>query len=272
MEYSIQTRVIEIVSEAAKLQNIDFLLIGAYARNLFLMNNPAVPIPRWTYDVDVACQVRNWEEYHALVQVLIEKYGFRRDSSNKHRLLFEKEDMPLDIIPFGGVENSNGEIFWPPNFDTCLNVRGFKAALHSADEMSIGRTMVKIIKPPLFALLKLISYLDDNSRTKDLKDFCFVANNYFDITDADARVYANAGPDADILEKEDFDYIVAGAELIGRDSVSIDKQLSSETAALILAYNESDKLTIALSQACALSPANSKRIISGLLDEIIRNS
>ncbi len=272
MENSIQTRVIEIVSEAAKQQNIDFLLIGAYARNLFLMDKPAVPIPRWTYDVDVACQVRNWEEYQALVQSLVEKYDFRRDPSSKHRLLWGKEDMPLDIIPFGGVENSKGEIFWPPNFDTCLNVRGFKAALHSADEIPIGRTKVKIIKPPLFALLKLISYLDDNSRTKDLKDFYFVANNYFDITDVGARVYADAGPDADILEKENFDYIVAGAELIGRDCGSIDKQLSSEIAALISAYNENDKLTIALSKACALSPTNSKRVISGMLNEIIRSS
>jgi len=59
MANSIQTRVIEIVSEAAKQKNIDFLLIGAYARNLFLMDKPAVPIPRWTYDVDVACQVRH---------------------------------------------------------------------------------------------------------------------------------------------------------------------------------------------------------------------
>ena len=38
-----QTRAIEIVSKAAKQQKIDFLLIGAYARNLFLMGKPTVP-------------------------------------------------------------------------------------------------------------------------------------------------------------------------------------------------------------------------------------
>ncbi len=272
MENNTQTRAIEIVSKAAKQQKIDFLLIGAYARNLFLMGKPAVPIPRWTYDVDIACQVRNWREYQALVQTLIEKYEFRRDSSQTHRLLFGKEDMPLDIIPFGGIENDKGEIFWPPDFDTSLNVRGFKAALHSADEIKTGRTKVKVIKPPLFALLKMLAYLDDNSRTKDLKDFYFVADNYLDIIDADARVYADAAPDADILEKENFDCIAAGAELIGRDCVNIDKQLSSEIAALISANNKNDKLVIALSRACALSPANAERIISGMLNEIIRRS
>ena len=122
--------------------------------------------------------------------------------------------MPLDIIPFGDIENDKGEIFWPPDFDTSLNVRGFKAALHCADEIPTGRAKVKVIKPPLFALLKLISYLNDNSRTKDLNDFYFVVNHYLDIIDADARVYADAAPDADILEAENFDCIVAGAELI----------------------------------------------------------
>lgn len=272
MENNTQTRMIEIVSEVAKQKKIDFLLIGAYARNLFISGKPAVPIPRWTYDVDIACQVHNWKEYQALVQTLIEKYDFRRDSSNLHRLLFGEENMPLDIIPFGDIENDKGEIFWPPDFDISLNVRGFKAALHCADEIPQGRAKVKVIKPPLFALLKLISYLSDNSRTKDLKDFYFVVNHYLDIIDTDARVYADAAPDADILEAENFDCIVAGAELIGRDCVDIDKQLSSEIAAFISSNNENDKLVIALSRACALSPITSKRMISGMLNEIIRRS
>ncbi|OGV50663.1 MAG: hypothetical protein A2017_16565 [Lentisphaerae bacterium GWF2_44_16] len=269
MENNVQTSVIEIVSEAAKLKNIDFLLIGAYARNLFIMNKPTVPTPRWTYDVDVACQVKDWKEYHALVQILLDEYNFRRDPSKIHRFLFGDEDMPLDIIPFGGIENSKGEIFWPPDFDTSLNVRGFTVALHSADEIQIGRTiMVKVIKPPLFALLKLISYLDDNSRTKDLSDFYFVANHYFDIIDVDARVYADNALDADILDNDDFDWIVAGAELIGRDCVAIDKKLSSEIGKFISSYNKEDKLTIALSKACSLPPAYSKRIISAMLHEL----
>jgi predicted nucleotidyltransferase len=271
---NIQTRIIEIVSEAARLRNIDFLLIGAYARNIFLKNKPDVPIPRYTYDVDVACQVKDWSEYHALLEILIDKYAFKNDARKRHRLLFGKDNAPLDVIPFGGIENEDGEIFWPPDFDACINVRGFRAALFSADEVEIGKTSVKVIKPSLFALLKLVSYLEDNSRTKDLKDFYFMASQYFDIIDANSRIYADNAPDADILEKDEFDWTVAGAELIGRDCIAIDRQFSKEAADLIHKYerNKDSALIIALSQTCALSPEYSRKIIFRMLDELLSDS
>jgi predicted nucleotidyltransferase len=260
-------RIIEFVSEAALHKNIDFLLIGAYARDIFLKGTSIIATPRMTYDIDVACQVKNWKEYNSLIKILIEDYGFRPAKGHKQRLLSE-DDIPLDIVPFGEIENQNGEIAWPPDFDENMSVIGFQVAYASGNKIYIGTTKIKIIKPELFALLKIVSFIQTPSRTKDLKDFYFIADNYFEIIDADAKIYAPNGIDADILLPEDYDFTVAGAELIGRDCSRIDDQLSNQIMAMINDYNTEDQLSIDLVSTCNIKGDLSQRIISGLSDGI----
>jgi len=211
--------------------------------------------------------VTSWEEYRDLLQYLIDHGDLVQSSDCRHRLIFREESIPLDVIPFGGIEDANGAISWPPDFDQTMNVCGFKTALHSALLCPVGKTMVRVIVPPIFALLKWSSFLDDNSRTKDLKDFYFLAQNYFDIIDAEKRVYATAAPDADILSDDDFDYTVAGAKLIGRDCARIDQSLSRTIAERITADLD-DRVTLGLIQSCNLNFAMSKKLLTGFISGI----
>jgi len=40
--------------------------------------------------------------------------------------------MEVDLIPFGGLENADGTISWPPDGDTVMSVLGFKEALEAS--------------------------------------------------------------------------------------------------------------------------------------------
>jgi predicted nucleotidyltransferase len=260
------TKIIEQVNAVASSNNIDFLIIGALARNLFLQNKPNIPLPRWTYDVDVACLVENWEEYDTLVNCLIETGCFARSPDYNHRLLLD--NTPLDLIPFGGIEDEAGEIAWPPDFDEKMSVMGFKTALNSALKIKVDKLTVKVINPPLFAILKLTSYIADPSRTKDLEDFYFITNNYFEIIDADTIIYDSNGTDADILLQDNFDYTQAGAELIGRDCSRLNIELAKHILTIINKKNTDGKISIALASACNIKGDISQQILTGLADGI----
>jgi predicted nucleotidyltransferase len=45
--------------------------------------------------------------------------------------------MPLDLVPFGQIEQPEGSIVWPPGGDTVMNVLGFQEAVDSAVQVEV---------------------------------------------------------------------------------------------------------------------------------------
>ena len=250
-----------LIKETESLK-IEFMLIGAFAMECFVEEAADIVLPRKTLDVDVACQVNSWDDYKHLFDTLVKNGIFKHDSKMSHRLRLTDGDGILDILPFGGIEDDHGNITWPPEFDETMSMKGFSMAYDSATNFTLDGIKLRVINPAAFALLKLKSWGEDNSRTKDLRDFYFIAFNYFDLIDADARIYNEGAPDSDLRDSDDFDFICAGAELIGRDASRINKSLSQQLIAEIINTGNNHRLYNAMGTANNIKYTMAERILT----------
>ena len=92
--------------------------MGAAAQ-LMLQYAHRIDPHRATEDVDFAVMVRDWSAYDALRTALIEGGEFcARPGSATHRLR-HTSGLPLDIVPFGGVERLDRTFAWPPGYRRC---------------------------------------------------------------------------------------------------------------------------------------------------------
>lgn len=95
-----------------------------------------------------------------------------------------------------------------------MKTAGFPEAFESAIRIPLKKNEVRIASLSGLVLLKLIAYHDRPAeRGKDLQDILFVAKNYLD-AGADQKLYER---DSDLLKNEEFDYVLAGARILGRD-------------------------------------------------------
>ena len=209
-------RIVSVVFGTAEQLGIRLMLVGAAARDFWLKQFDVRANVRTTHDVDLACLVSEWSEYDRLISTLSGKGGLLPDPRGIRHRLWLADEISVDIVPFGGIEDEHGEFAWPPEFDRTLNVLGFTAAFDDAMQAVIGEATLRVIRPYWLAFLKMNAYTDNQERTKDLKDIYFLADNYIDLIDADSLLYAPDAPDADILSADDFDVRTGGARLIAR--------------------------------------------------------
>ena len=86
---------------------IPFMVIGASARDIILDAWNISPI-RATRDVDLAIEIASWERFDELKEALIRAGSFQPDGMMQ-RLLFE-ERLPIDLVPYGALEEADSEI------------------------------------------------------------------------------------------------------------------------------------------------------------------
>ena len=192
------------------------LLVGAMARDLLLHYAHAVPIVRATEDVDLAFAVADWGEFEALRTALIDSHAFA-PTGPEHRLLYA-DHLPVDLIPFGGVEARDGSFTWPRD-ETEMGVLGYREAHETAVELVLPASQrISTVSLPMLAVLKLLAWSERHSAAprKDATDLFLVLRNYL-TEENSARLYQQA---AHLLEADDFDYEAAGGWLAGHDAAS----------------------------------------------------
>jgi len=124
--------------------------------------------------------------------------------------------VPVDLIPFGEVERSDGSIVWPDD-DSVMGVLGYREARASAVEMILPQEQTLLtVSLPMLAVLKLLAWFDRHIRAprKDGADLFLVLRSYLNGENAE-RLYTEA---AHLLSADDFDYESAGAWLVGHDA------------------------------------------------------
>lgn len=192
------------------------LLVGAMARDLLLSYAHAIPIARATMDIDFAFAVDNWRDYDRLRQDLLKSAQFTEDRTIQHRLLFQNV-VCIDLLPFGGVERSDRTIAWPPRQDKEMCVIGYKEAMSSAVNVHLPRHQhIAVVSLPAMAIIKLVAWhgRHHDQPYKDAFDLGFVLRHYLDAGN-DERLYREA---AILLDDPQFDYLLAGAWLLGGDA------------------------------------------------------
>jgi predicted nucleotidyltransferase len=200
--------------------NIDFYLIGAFARDLWLNHLEVLPERRTTLDVDFCVYIKSQQDFHALKLYLSQEEKFIADDEPYR--MHAPDQTIIDLIPFGGIEQGHS-VYLDGNPPMELSVFGNLQVLEHAEEIYLNDQTFKVCTLPGLCILKLIASHEKPERLeKDLGDFYYILDNYFEIA-ADTLYNGNH----DDLIDNDFDPHVAAAKVLGRQLLPILKESSA---------------------------------------------
>jgi predicted nucleotidyltransferase len=208
---------IETISRVANSLQIPFFLIGATARDiLFAAHN--IPAYRVTLDLDIGVKVPDWEKFNKLKKGLVETDKFM--TAREEQRLKYKDRIDIDIIPFGAISDKNRLIEWPSQ-ETVMHVHGFEETYKHAEIARLRSKPVldiKLASLPGLSAMKMLSWKEKYpERQKDATDLFLIIRHYSEAGNFE-RI-----PDEmpELLNSDDFDYVRAGARLLGRDMAKI---------------------------------------------------
>lgn len=199
----------------ANSNNIEFLVVGAMARDLILDCGFGIGIVRATRDIDFGIRVADWGEYERLVGLLKDN-NWHCPENQQHRFVHES-GVPVDLIPFGAIETAEGEIRWPPHFNEALSVIGFGDAYADRWQARISASPpleVGVASPAGQTFLKIVAWRDRGVTRggRDAADLRLLMERYLDLDNV-TRV-AEEYPE---WLDDDFDYPLVSAKLLGAD-------------------------------------------------------
>jgi len=230
--------VLEQVHLAAKALGIPYLMIGARAIDIQLHNVHGLPTFNPTNDTDFAVALENWKQFDTLKNTLIETGYFTPDRLKTHRLDY-KGSFPVDLVPFGGLENPPGAIAWPADPSLIMKVQGFSEINSAAEEIAVpgSSVILRAASLPGLAVLKFFAW-NDRRETRDAWNIASLLQNYHIII-GDSRLFL----DEALLRSLEYDTVRAGAALLGKDAAGIVSQSTLSAARNILSGEKRNSLT-----------------------------
>ena len=190
-----------------------FYVIGATARDIIIRQLLDTESKRRTRDLDIAIAIPDWNTFEQVKQNLIAD-GFEKSMDMQQRFYYGEYE--LDIVPYGVVAKEDGNIYWPPEEEIAMSVRGFDEVLSEAITVGIdGDFKVKIASLHGLFLLKFNAWLDRNAKTsKDAEDMSFIFSNYF-------LANLERGIHQEVYDWESFDDYVVGGYWLAYDIVAL---------------------------------------------------
>jgi len=160
--------------------NIDFYLVGATARDVWMRGVHEVTPKRATSDLDFAVMLKDSEQFGGLKKYLIEVEGFVPYKENAFVLIW-KDQTQVDLIPFGDLEKEGVVTVKGTGF-TSMNVEGVREVFEEAsEEIQIDEnTQFKVCTLSGIVVLKLIAWDDrPEVRGDDIDDIADILRHYF---------------------------------------------------------------------------------------------
>ncbi|WP_168380954.1 nucleotidyl transferase AbiEii/AbiGii toxin family protein [Modicisalibacter radicis] len=203
------------VSTMVERFGIDYVLIGAKARDLILHHHYGAPVRRATADIDFAIYVQGWEEFQRIHTALLHK-GYHQGHA-PHELR-STQGCIVDIIPFGGVADADATIGWPPEGTIEMSVMGFNEACSTAYRVYLpgqAPLEIKVANLESQALLKLVAWTEriPDTRRKDAADIAYLFQNYSRVDWDRGTLYE--GKWAAVLEENGYDATLTAMQLLG---------------------------------------------------------
>ncbi|GGY26252.1 nucleotidyl transferase AbiEii/AbiGii toxin family protein [Pseudoduganella albidiflava] len=241
--------ILRAVAEEAQADNIDYMLVGATARDILLTHVLGLAPTRATRDVDFAVAVKDWSQFAALRTRLVARGSFEEAGILQQRLYYkgEKGDLEyqLDLVPFGGVSQGTSEIAWPPDMKIIMNVAGYDDVLAAAELVTFAPGFDgKVVSLAGLAILKLVAWSDrGRENPRDAYDLVHLIDNYTAAGNQD-RVYGEDG----VIEEGEYDPELAGVFLLGRD---MQRMASMQTPAVLqkIIGHDFDRLAIDMTRS-----------------------
>ena len=260
-----------VVADLRKISpSVDPLLVGAAARDVLLSYAHGIPLARATHDADLAFAIPDWTAFDTLRRRLLESGRFQPITGAVHKLR-HRSGVRIDLIPFGGVERSDGSIAWPPEYGEVMGVLGFAEARASAIEVGLpDNQILHVVALPMLALLKVFAWADRRLREprKDAADLFAILTNYLDAGHAE-RLHGEA---AHLLEDSAFDYRVAGAWLAGHDArMLVDRhsqrseRIVGRLTTVLAQESDADGPLRLVGEASGIDPEYARRLLAAFL-------
>ena len=190
----------------------EFYVIGATARDIIIGQLADITSGRKTRDLDIAIAIPEWSVFDEIKDVLIAD-GFKKSRHMHQRFYYG--DYELDIVPYG-VAKEDDNIYWPPEEEIAMSVKGFDEVMSDAITVNVDDEFdIKIASLYGLFLLKFNAWLDRNIQTsKDAEDMSFILSNYF-IANLDRGIHP------EVYDWERFDEYNVGGYWLAHDLLSL---------------------------------------------------
>ena len=200
---------------------IDFYLVGAVARNVWMTGINNIAPRRTTGDIDFAVLINDNGVYESLKTYLIITEGFQPYKGNEYVLIW-KENLEVDLLPFGAIDDGDTKFTSNGLGLTSISLQGFTEIYNDGlPTLDLeGKHQFKFCTLPGIVLLKLIAWDDrPESRRDDIKDISDILNHFFDMNDNE--IFENHH---DLFEKEEASLKHIAARVMGREMSKIAKK------------------------------------------------
>ena len=210
---------LKVLSEYFSEKELPFYVIGATARDIVMKQLLNSESTRHTRDLDIAIAIDNWDRFDEISEGLSKLNNFKKSNHQKQRLYFQ-DNYELDIVPFGKVANDDGNIYWPPEEDIAMSVKGFSEALKNYLTIRVDDEFeIRVASLSGLFLLKLDAWADRNIETsKDAEDMCYIISNYFY---AFEEQYNGNNYHSEVYDTGNFNIFAAGAIWLCYDILKI---------------------------------------------------
>lgn len=257
--------ILETIVNLCKTKNIDYMVVGALARDIIISGIYGYNTIRATRDIDVAVVLENNNQFRELMQHLIDKEGWK-ETNEPHRLESGKDEF-IDILPFGKIETRKREVVFKSRNLIEMSVIGFRESFQLRNRVKLKDGFsLNILSLANLCMLKLIAWNNrPHDRQRDIKDLAFILEKYAEIhSDEIFDSYSN------LLEKGWDLYL--SAKLLGihlKETLRIDKQLKKHFLEILAdAIAEKNKLLEVLTIENSKSIEQNKHLITAILEGI----
>ena len=171
--------ILEALERGFSKFGINFYLVGATARDVWMRGVHEVPPKRATSDIDFGIMIKDSYIFDELKNYLIEVEGFTPYKENAFVLIW-KDKTQVDLIPFGELEQEGVATVKGTGF-TSMNVEGFMEVYEQAsEEIYTEDQHFKVCTLAGIVILKLIAWDDrPEMRGDDIDDIAEIIKNYF---------------------------------------------------------------------------------------------
>ena len=200
---------------------VDFYLVGAVARDVWMNAINKIEPRRTTGDIDFAVFINNIAAYEELREHLINEEGFFPYKGNNFVLIW-KGRTQVDLLPFGAIEDENGRVTTNGIGLTNISLQGFTEIYEEGlPELNLeGEHQFKFCTLPGIVLLKMIAFDDrPEHRRDDIKDISDILNHFFEMYDEE--IWTNH---SDLFGEEEIDLKHLAARVMGREIKKIAKR------------------------------------------------
>lgn len=180
-------RVLPALSRGLHHLRLDFFLVGAVARDLWL-DAALGPAPRRrTTDVDLAVLIAHEAEYDELRAWLIAHEQFTAPASSAFCLIHQPTGIQVDLMPFGGIADAEGRVQVAGRGLTRISVVGLAEVLTQAAPVKVNEQLTwQAVTLPGLVGLKLLAWDDrPEQRGKDGTDLRLILQHYHALIEAD---------------------------------------------------------------------------------------